>query len=118
VARVRSITLHLKVRDNTQDAGGSPDAMNHIMRSLLLLLLLSVTLTLGCGCLPNPQSEWTTSEGGEQRSTMEDPVILSGSTFPEGCNCDTSTVWTHRDHTHIAHHSHASRGSHSGGHHH
>ena len=29
--------------------------------------------------MPNPQSEWTTSEGGEQRSTLEDPTLIAAS---------------------------------------
>jgi hypothetical protein len=46
-------------------------------------LVLSIAWTLG-GCLPNPQSEWTSSAGGSQRSTLEDPTILAGSTVPPG----------------------------------
>jgi hypothetical protein len=47
----------------------------------LLSLIVPVAFTLG-GCLPNPQSEWTSSAGGLQRSTLEDPTILAQSTVP------------------------------------
>ena len=46
------------------------------MRRLILLIVLAIA-TSGCMCLPNPQSEWTTSEGGEQRSTLDDATLKS-----------------------------------------
>ena len=77
--------------------------MNHVMRAILLLIL---PVSLSLGCLPNPQSEWVTSEGGEQRATTDDPTILAGSTLPDG-------HWVHHEHTH-AHVAHASHGSRAG----
>ena len=53
--------------------------MREDMRGLLLLLL---PMSLSIGCLPNPQSEWTSSEGGSQRSTLDDPTIAAQSTVP------------------------------------
>jgi hypothetical protein len=49
----------------------------------LIFLALPIAWLLG-GCLPNPQSEWTSSEGGSQRSTLVDPTILAQSTAPPG----------------------------------
>jgi hypothetical protein len=49
----------------------------------LMVLVLPIVWMLG-GCLPNPQSEWTSSEGGSQRSTLVDPTILAQSTAPPG----------------------------------
>jgi hypothetical protein len=102
--------------------------MKRIMRPFLLLLV-SVALSLGCGCLPNPQSEWTSSEGGTQVSTLDDPVITDNSTLPTfdvDTDWDTSTgAWVHHIHTHNAHVGHVAHVSHShvahahagGGHH-
>jgi hypothetical protein len=85
--------------------------MNRVMRRLLLLLL---PLSFSLGCLPNPQSEWVSSEGGEQRATTDDPTILAASTFP-----DVDVVWdapsghwVHREHAHVARGSHGSHTSH------
>jgi len=48
-----------------------------------MVFVLPIAWMLG-GCLPNPQSEWTSSEGGSQRSTLVDPTILAQSTAPPG----------------------------------
>jgi len=62
--------------------GRAVQALHHdraMKRWFLVLLLLAGT---GCLGLPNPQSEWTTSEGGEQRSTFEDTTVMAGNTIP------------------------------------
>ena len=54
-------------------------------RALLLVLLVLTVFVSGCSCgLTNAQSEWTTSEGGEQKSTLTDnPVDPNG----DACGC-------------------------------
>ncbi len=75
----------------------------------VLLVLLPVSMSLGCMCLPNPQSEWTTSEGGEQRSTLQDPTIQAAATFPPALDVDVdwgSSTPEHgerRERAHVAH---------------
>jgi hypothetical protein len=82
---------------------------DYVMRALLLLF----TLCLSLGCLPNPQSEWVSSEGGEQRATTDDPTILAGSTLPDVDVVwdGSSHHWVHHAHTRVAH-------SHARSHHH
>lgn len=41
------------------------------MRRLVLPMVFALTSGL-VGCLPNPQSEWVTSGGDVQRSTLDD----------------------------------------------
>ena len=55
-------------------------------------LVLPIAWLLG-GCLPNPQSEWTSSEGGSQRSTLVDPTILAQSTPPPGAGGFVDFDW-------------------------
>ncbi|HEX4516052.1 MAG TPA: hypothetical protein VGH87_14785 [Polyangiaceae bacterium] len=98
------------------------------MRRFILPLLLAIA-TSGCLGLPNPQSEWTSSEGGEQRSTLDDETIQAGNTFPQGCDCccDDDTTLTaghvhvHNVHAHVGHvgHVHVAHAGHAGhsGHH-
>ncbi len=63
----------------------------------ILSFVLPIAFALG-GCLPNPQSEWTSSEGGSQRSTLEDPTILAQSTAPPGLggffDFDWALLWS------------------------
>ncbi len=97
------------------------------MRRFILFVILAIA-TSGCMCLPNPQSEWTTSEGGEQRSTLDDATIQAGNTFPQGCGCccDDVAITTGHIHTygahanghigHVAHAGHVGHAGHSGHH--
>jgi len=95
------------------------------MRRLLALLL--VLGSTGCIGLPNPQSEWLTSDGSVQRSTLDDPTIAAGSTAPDFGDWEPGQVHFAHDRSgasgtvhgvgHVGHVGHAghSGGGHSGG---
>ena len=92
------------------------------MRTIILAALVAFA-TSACGCLPNPQSEWVTSEGGEQRSTLDDATIQSASCAPDVVVVDDDgDGWNPTTHVHVAHRSHSpvhiAHSGHAGGGHH
>jgi hypothetical protein len=72
--------VRAKEAEKRADGAGAPIAKYTDMPRFIFIVL-PIAWTLG-GCLPNPQSEWISSEGSSQRSTLEDPTILAQSTAP------------------------------------
>jgi len=59
-----------------------------------IILFLFAISTAACDCLPNPQSEWVTSEGGEQRSTVTDRTFTPPNA--DSCECNEwHSGWHH-----------------------
>lgn len=76
---------------NGLETRGATIAIYTDMRRFMFLVL-PIAWMLG-GCLPNPQSEWTSSEGGSRRSTLVDPTILAQSTAPPGAGGFVDFDW-------------------------
>jgi hypothetical protein len=69
------------------------------MRRIILVLVLA--FTSGCACFgPNMQSEWVTSEGGVQRSTVTDETINPQAS---DCACNNDYGWHSGWHHHHHH---------------
>lgn len=87
------------------------------MRSIVFPVIVALC-TSALGCLPNPQSEWVTSEGSVQRSTVSDATFRPADvTLCEelwACANDdddddfptttTTTSHVHVAHPHVGHH--------------